>query len=273
MQTTSQLGRHTAREGTRVLAAAVLLVAFASALAASAQAPPAADTHPVQPQTAIPSAPPPQASTMPSVPGTELDRVVAIVNGDLILDSDVDEERRFAAFDPYRESTGGFTRDKAIERLINRDLIQQQIKLQPEDQIPDADVTKQIDELRKTIPACQRYHCETKQGWDRFLAEHGFTEATFFARWRLRMEMLQFISERFQTGLRITPEQIRSFYEKTMLPEYARQHATPPKLDAISGQIEQVLVQQQISNLLVDWLKSLRAQGSVVVLHPGEEAP
>jgi hypothetical protein len=28
-----------------------------------------------------------------------------------------------------------------------------------------------------------------------------------------------------------------------------------------------------VSNLLTDWLESLRAQGSVVVLHPGEEAP
>ena len=34
----------------------------------------------------------------------QIDRVVAIVNGDLILESDVDEERRFAAFQPYSNS-------------------------------------------------------------------------------------------------------------------------------------------------------------------------
>ena len=226
------------------------------------------------PRAGEPTAPPPpQPSMMPNVPGKQLDRVVAIVNGDLILDSDVDEERRFAAFDPYRDASAGFTRERAIERLINRELIRQQIKLQPEDQIPDADVTKQIDQLRRTIPACQSYHCQTKEGWDRFLTDQGFTETTFFARWKLRMEMLQFISERFQTGIPITPEQIRSYYEKTMLPEYSRQHATPPKLESISGQIEEVLLQRQVSNLLIDWLKSLRAQGSIVVLHPGEEAP
>ena len=217
--------------------------------------------------------PPPQPSMMPNVPGKQLDRVVAIVNDDLILDSDVDEERRFAAFDPYRDASSRFTRERAIERLINRELIRQQIKLQPEDQVPDADVTKEIEQLRRTIPACQTYHCQTKLGWDRFLSDQGFTEASFFARWKLRMEMLQFISERFQTGIPITPEQIRDYYEKTMLPEYTRQHATPPKLESISGQIEEVLLQRQVSNLLIDWLKSLRAQGSVVVLHPGEEAP
>jgi len=42
---------------------------------------------------------------------------------------------------------------------------------------------------------------------------------------------------------------------------------------SISSRIQEVLLQQQVSSLLNDWLKSLRAQGSVVVLHPGEGAP
>ena len=85
--------------------------------------------------------------------------------------------------------------------------------------------------------------------------------------------MLSFIEDRFEMGVNITPEQIQTYYEKTLVPEYQRQHAPAPKLDTISNQIREVLLQQQISNLLQDWLKSLRAQGSVVVLHPGEEAP
>src|ERR1700750_75371 len=54
-----------------------------------------------------------------------LDRVVAVVNGDVILESDVDEERRFEEIQPYR-SANNFTRERAIERLINRLLILQQ---------------------------------------------------------------------------------------------------------------------------------------------------
>lgn len=210
---------------------------------------------------------------MPSAPGMQIDRVVAIVNGDLVLDSDVDEERRFAAFEPYGKGPTGFSREKAIERLINRDLILQQLKLEPEDEVSDTDVTKQINQLRKTIPACKQDKCETKEGWDRFLAGNGFTEASLFARWKQRMEMLQFIEERFRMGVQITPEQIKDYYDKTLLPEYASRHANPPKLESISDQIQEVLLQQQVTSLLSDWLKSLRAQGGVVVLHPGEEAP
>ena len=67
------------------------------------------------------TAPEPKAAApqLPVVQGTQLDRVVAIVNGDLILDSDVDQEKRFAALLPYGEASGVYSRDSAIERLIN----------------------------------------------------------------------------------------------------------------------------------------------------------
>ena len=220
-----------------------------------------------QTSTATPSAP-----KMPVTQGEEIDRVVAIVNGNLILDSDVDEERRFTELQPFRDRRNDFSRDRAIERLISRDLILQQAKLVPEDPITDADVQKEIEGLRKSIPECKNL-CDSEAGWKSFLAKHGFTEETFMSRWRARMEVLRFIEERFRMGVRIPESEIRSYYEKTLLPEYAKQHTTPPKLDAISDRIQEILLQQQVSNLLGDWLKSLRAQGSVVVLKQGEVAP
>ena len=221
------------------------------------------------------TAPEPQvaAPQMPTTQGTELDRVLVIVNGDLILDSDVNEEIRLQAFQPYRNPNADNSRERAIERLINRDLILQQLKLQPEDPITDDDVRKDLDSLRKNIPACKPYDCETQAGWDKFLAANGFTEAALINHWRLRMEVLGFIEERFRMGLKVSPEEIKDYYNKELLPEYSKQKATPPSLEAISSRIQEVLLQQRVSSLLSDWLKSLRAQGSVVVLHPGEGAP
>ena len=87
------------------------------------------------------------------------------------------------------------------------------------------------------------------------------------------MEVLRFIEQRFRMGIKIEPQEIKTYYDKTMLPEYARQNVTPPKLDTVSDRIQEVLLQQHVSSLLGDWLKSLRAQGSVTVLHPEETAP
>ena len=37
--------------------------------------------------------------------------------------------------------------------------------------------------------------------------------------------------------------------------------------------IQEILLQQQVNKLLDDWLTALRAQGSVRMVKPGEEAP
>ena len=49
-----------------------------------------------------------------------LDSVVAIVNGDLILESDLDAEQLMMAFQPYRDQTAA-TREQLIDRLIDRE--------------------------------------------------------------------------------------------------------------------------------------------------------
>ncbi len=214
--------------------------------------------------------------TLPGMPpgqGVEVDRVVAIVNGQLILDSDVDRERRFAALLPYGEASGPYNRDQAIERLINRDLILQQVQLQPGGEVTLQAAAKDLDTLRKEIPTCAKYHCETEEGWKTFLATQGFTEESLTALWQQRMEVLSFIEQRFRMGIRILPAEIQEYYTKTMLPAYAAQGVEPPPVRMLSKRIQEVLLQQRVSKLLDDWLTSLRAQGNVVVLHAGEEAP
>jgi peptidyl-prolyl cis-trans isomerase SurA len=204
--------------------------------------------------------------------GEVIDRMVAVVNGDMILESDVDEERRFEEIQPYR-SVNNFTRDRAIERLIDRTLILQQAALEPEDAVAEKELDAQLLTLRKDIPECKQYHCETDEGWQRFIADHGFTVEEFRDRWRKRMELLRFIAVRFRNGITISEDEIRTYYEKTMLPEYAKRGVTPPKMESISNRIEEVLLQQQVSALLEDWLKSLRAQGNVRMMTPHEVSP
>ncbi len=205
--------------------------------------------------------------------GVVLDRVVAVVNGDVILESDMDEERRFEEIQPFR-SAAESTRAKILGRLVDRALILQQAALEPEDTVSDKELDTQLATIRKDIPACkEQYHCETDEGWRRFLAVHGFTEEEFRSRWLQRMQLLKFIQVRFRNGISITDDEIKTYYEKTMLPEYARRKVTPPQLDVIKRRIEEVLLQQQVGALLEDWLKSLRAEGSVQILTTGEVAP
>jgi len=217
---------------------------------------------------------PPASSTAADLDqSVMIDRVVAVVNGDLILESDLDEERRFEAFQPFTRSGEAYSRQDALRRLIDRTLILQQERLQPVQEVTDEEVQDQLDALRKDIPACRAAHCETEAGWEKFVAAQGFTMDELTARWKERMEVLRFIEMRFRMGIRISPDEIKTYYNQTMLPEYAKQKATPPKLDDISDRIQEILLQQRVGGMLDDWLKSLRAQGSVRMIKPDEVVP
>jgi hypothetical protein len=206
-----------------------------------------------------------------------LDGVVAIVNGDLILESDVDAEQRMTAFQPFRDQTT-VTREQLVDRLIDRDLILQQLQLQAEQEISDAAVDAELAALRKSIPECVADQCETDAGWERFVAEQGFTLEELRDRWRQRMEVLQFVEQRFRMGIRTAQPEIDEYYRKTLVPGYEKQGATPPPETSIADRIQEILLQQQVNSLLDEWLKALRVQGSVRVLgaespEPGEEQP
>jgi hypothetical protein len=236
----------------------VLLLSMpACAQKASAPAPPAS--------APVPPAPVPQSND-----GVLVDQAVAVVNGDLILESDIDEEQRWEAFQPVRDMSGKFSRQAAVDRLIDRQLILQQAKMQPENTVTLEQARAELQKLRQEIPACKAYHCETEAGWLKFIAAQGFTLPEVEERERTQLQILQYIEVRFRSGIHITPEQIKDYYDHTLLPNEAKLKATPPPLDSISDQIGQVLMEQQVSNLLADWLKSLKAEGTVRMMKPEE---
>jgi hypothetical protein len=213
------------------------------------------------------------AHKLPAEKGESIDRIVAVVNGDIVLESDLDEELRFVKLQPYRITSGETPREQALSRLIDRRLILQQQEGVAQAPVTDAEVDEEISDLRKDLPMCERYACTTDAGWKRFLTDQGFTEKELRDHYRLRIQVLHFIEQRFRSGIRISDAQIEEFYTKTMLPQYAKEKATPPPLEAVSDRIEQVLLQQQVSVLLDQWLKALRDQGSVRLLKQGEEVP
>ena len=212
------------------------------------------------------------ANKSPAERGDVVDRLVAIVNHDIILESDVDEEERFTKLYPYGVTSGDTPRAQALTRLIDRDLILQQIR-QPAPVVSKAQIDTDERDMRKDLPACQHADCQSDAGWAKFLASAGFTEDELRTRLEQREEVLHFIEQRFRSGIRISDKQIEDFYTGTMLPQYRKEHATPPSLEVLSPRIEELLLQQQVSKLLDQWLKTLRESGNVRILKQGEEAP
>ncbi len=136
--------------------------------------------------------------------------MVAIINGDVLLQSDVQEEQRFAALEPFSVAPGTDTLQRAARRLANRTLILQQMKAQQQlsGTVTDEQVQKALTDLRNHLPKCRQYHCATAEGWKAFLAANDLTEDEVVAHWRQRLAILRFIDLRFRSGIRISEEEI-----------------------------------------------------------------
>ena len=202
-----------------------------------------------------------------------LDSVVAVVNGQVILSSDIDDDIQLSVLNPVPGAAGALTRQHALVESISRSLIQQQIRqedlaaIQPS----EAEVAARLDEIRKQLPACVRANCSTDAGWKAFLTAQGLTQYRVEAYLRNRMEILRFIEQRFRQGIQIGEQQIETYYHDTLVPEYPAGTSIPP-LKEVSKRIEEILLEQQVNELFDNWLDNLRGQGDVEILDPSLEA-
>jgi hypothetical protein len=198
-----------------------------------------------------------------------MDSAVAVINGEVILASDVLEQQRFAVFEPLTAPRGEFTPMEAMQQIVNRTLLLDQMQEQELAPPPaDSKVDEQIAYLREHIPACAGQSCETEAGWRRFLAAHGFTEAELHTRWKQRMQILDFVGVRFRTGIRITRPEIETYYKEKLVPQFEARKLKPPPLAQVSDRIDEVLLQEHVNVLLNDYLRSLKDAGSVQILDP-----
>ncbi|MFC5863083.1 peptidylprolyl isomerase [Acidicapsa dinghuensis] len=215
----------------------------------------------------------PHASAQPDAPHDDksaqfLDSVVAVVNNQAILSSDLDLEMRIVHLLPSGTQKD-YTPQAAIERLTTRVLIEQQI-LQEDPhglEIPAKELDDALTELRQGLPACKIRDCNSAQGWAAYLATLGLTPQQVQDYWQHRMAVLRFIELRFRSGIRISQDDIQKYYNQTLLPQYAHPQDAPP-LDRVTPRIQEILLQQQVNDLLTQWLKSLQDQGQVEILDP-----
>ena len=195
-----------------------------------------------------------------------LDRVVAVVNNRPILRSDITNEIRFSVLDP-NEVDGTQTPQRALQQLISRSLIEQQIGKEDESSaLPgDDEVKSRETEVRTELPACVRMNCATDAGWQAFLKKNELTAAQVEDYLRRRLEIIRFIEIRFRQGIRISDRETEAYYRDQLLPQYANASQAPP-LSAVAARIEEILLEEQVNVLFGNWLDNLRKQGDVEVL-------
>jgi hypothetical protein len=193
-----------------------------------------------------------------------LDRIVATVDRHAITRSDVEEEARFTHF--TEGAPGGITNQDeiaALGRLIDRDLIAEQVAVFGNVTVTRKELDARLDEMRRQIPSAQ-----SDTGWNRLLAENGLTEEDVESRVKQEIQTLHFFDLRFRSEVRVGPKSIQTYYDTKFVPAMKKRGLTPPPLEQVQDQIEEILREERVNTLISDWLKTLRSQSRIQAFDP-----
>jgi hypothetical protein len=194
--------------------------------------------------------------------GVVVDRIVAVVNKRVIMESKLDQEVRLGRLLQGKPSAG----DKldpaevssTLDQLIDRELLEQQI-LRGDMETPSPDeVARRVDEIRGRTPGL-----ETDAGWKARLAADDLTEQDVKRRIISEFSVLHYVDVRFRDLVRVDKAAIAAFYQEQFLPELRRRGVAEPPLAAVSDKIERILVEQRVDAMLNEWLETLRTQAQI----------
>jgi parvulin-like peptidyl-prolyl isomerase len=189
-----------------------------------------------------------------------VDRMVAVVNKRVILESELDQTARVELLLQGKPVTSLTQADRVavLERLIDRALLDQQIVNQAMlDPTPD-ELAAKIKEVRSGVSGG-----ESDERWKAVLSGYGLAPEDLEEQLTAQFRILRFVDLRFRGLVRVEKDAIAAYYQDRFLPEVHKRNVAEPKLADVSDRIEQILAEQRIDDMLNNWLKTLRAQAHI----------
>ena len=189
-----------------------------------------------------------------------IDRIVATVNGHAILQSDWEEAISYEVFIEGRSVSQLTAEDRkaTLDRLIDQELLREQLHAAGSPQPERRQVEQRVQEIRKLYPGC-----ETEQGWQTTLQRHGLNQQDLESRIVQQFELMRLVDARLRPGVQIDSHSIEIYYQETLVPELRKAGAKQLSLAEVAPKVREVLTQQKINDLLVSWLRNLRAESQI----------
>ncbi|MGA3194672.1 MAG: SurA N-terminal domain-containing protein [Terriglobales bacterium] len=194
-----------------------------------------------------------------SVAGPIVDRVVANVNGHVVLQSDWEEEVAFEAFEDGRspDSFAAAERKAALDRLIDQELLREQVR--PSQPAPAEQIAVRVAEVRKLHP-----NSSTDEGWRSALQRYGLTEKALEKRLGDQIQLMKLVEDRLRPSVQIDQHAVETYYQDRLVPELKRAGNSAKPLTEVYGKIRNLLAEQKMNELLSGWLASLRSGSHIL---------
>jgi len=204
---------------------------------------------------------------LPVWAGDVLDRIVASVNNHIILQSEWQDAVRYEAFVAGRrlDQVQAGDRKAALDRLIDQELLREQMRSSGFPHADSEEVEKRIREIRKQYPGA-----ENESGWQAALAHYGLTENELKKRVALQVDLMGLVDARLRPNVVIDSKSIESYYNQEFLPQLRQSGAQQVPLAEVTPKIKELLTQQKMNQMLMAWLQDLRS-GSRISTEAGSQ--
>jgi hypothetical protein len=183
-----------------------------------------------------------------------IDRVVARVEGDVILQSDLDLLAR------YQQLVDGEAKSDAenLDHLIDQWIVRSEAAIARTPVPSDADVQRGLERLQQTFASKEDYEARRKLS--------GLSEGELRRITADQVYLNNYLDSRFRPTVQVDEMAIQSFYETALVPRAKARGQNPPPLEAAHDSIQEALVQQGIDEQADRWLKESHARLHVTKL-------
>jgi hypothetical protein len=175
-----------------------------------------------------------------------VDRIVARVENDIILLSDIRLLSRYQQFVDAKSETDG----QVLDRLIDQWIVRTEADVAHFPHPSDTDIDRGVERLEKSFASMEEYERGKKQT--------SLSDPEIRAIVASQLYLGNYLDSRFRPGVQIDPKAIEEFYQTGVVPRAKARGQEPPSLDAARDAIEEALVQTGINEQADRWLKESR---------------
>jgi hypothetical protein len=180
-----------------------------------------------------------------------IDRIVARIENDVILLSEVRALGRYQEWvDGKSESDG-----QILDRLIDQWIVRNEADTAQFPKSSDEDIARGVERVEKSFTSPEEYEARKKQV--------GLTDAEIRNLVAAQLYLSNYLDSRFRPSAQVSAKDIEDFYQKAVIPRAQARGQVPPSLDAARDVIQEALVQRSISEQADRWLNESRARVKV----------
>jgi peptidyl-prolyl cis-trans isomerase SurA len=234
------------------LAAAPLIFPIAALLAGS----------PAWPQTPTPATKPAPPAAAGQV--TLQDRVLAVVDEDPVLASDVERAVRLGLEQPRPGEADERFRRRVLDALIDQRLQFHEIDRFNFEQVPVDEIQKRVADIRSRFP--------DEAAFQKALKEVGLDPKTLRQLVARQLLVLTYVDERLGARVFVGPDELNRYYREVLTPEMQKRGQQPPPLEDVREDIRETLKQQKMTQEMAKWTQDLRTKADVAIYSLAQQA-